>query len=675
MLDIVEVLKDGGLLSKVIPNYKQRDQQIKYALAVEAAIENGKTLLAEAPTGTGKSVGYLVPAILSGKKTLVATATKTLQDQLIKKDIPLLKEAGLQFKAALVKGRGNYISLRRFKEYKKETKKFEHLLLHEKIEEWLQKTETGDLEELPFKLDPEYEANIRSDSDDCEGKSCPYYRECFFYKARKEAQKADILIANQDLLAIDLVVRNTSPVTILPDYEVLVIDEAHQFEEIIAKYLGFKLSKKTFQSFSGIVYRVTRTEKEFFNQNLQVKDDLAIRLHSLTRKAEAFFGLLAPVSKNDPMRIHSYHITDEVESLAQELIKQMYDVIEFLEIVPITDPKTDKTIELAKQRADNIKTRIEALLNLERYYDTMVFWSEISQKSGNVSVHCRPIDVSPYLSQWLFSRKPIEEIEKMEEDMETVMLKSVILTSATMTVNKSFEFLKNSLGIKDNPYELIGDHVFDYGRQAVLYIPPSDVPEPSVNSDDFTNAVAEYVIDLLKISEGRAFVLFTSYKEMDRVYEKVKGKVPYKLLKQGDKPKAALIEEFKKDIHSVLFGTSSFWEGVDVQGEALSLVIIDKIPFPVPTDPIVEAKVDYIKRRGGNWFLDYYVPVAGIALTQGFGRLIRTIHDRGVVAIMDRRILTKNYGARLLNSLPRCYRTSRIEEVEKFFQLLKTNVI
>ncbi|AWD93058.1 ATP-dependent helicase [Bacillus phage vB_BceM-HSE3] len=669
-----DVLRDGGLLSHHIPNYSQRDEQVKLSVTIEDAITRGDTLISEAPTGVGKSLAYLIPSILKGKHVVVSTATKALQDQLWSKDIPLLKEVlkdEIDFNAMMIKGRGNYISLRRFEEWQKEATSLEQMAMHGRINDWLSTTQTGDLEELPFALAPEYRSGIRSDSDDCEGRSCPLFYQCHYQKSRIKAKKAQVLIANHDLVAIDTVLKNNSTASLLPDYEVLVLDEAHQFEDIISKHIGFKLSKFVFRSFGSLAKRVMKYEKEYLDNHLDLKENLLMQIATIESRAGFLFDMFKPDNLKGKTRIKPFKIDENVVAIIRDLVKLMQNLSNDIGNMPIMDEKTESAMENVSTRAEHLEQRLDLLIEMEKYEGHFVFWSEWSDKTEVTSVHAQPITVSQYLKDWLFNRTPMDEIADYKESVadldsseEARFLESVILTSATLSTNRSFDFLKSNLGIQDNPVELICNPVFNYQQQSMMYFPPN-MPEPS--SEEYADALAYYMIELLKRSNGRAFLLFTSYRELDRVYSKIAGMIPYTVLKQGEYPKMELIKRFKEDTHSVLFATSSFWEGVDVQGDALSLVVIDKIPFPVPTDPVVEAKIDQLKAMGNNWFNEYYIPVATIQLVQGFGRLIRTLQDRGVVAFMDPRLISKPYGNRIMHSFPVCYKTQNMNDVGQFF--------
>ncbi|AMM44956.1 ATP-dependent helicase [Bacillus phage SP-15] len=666
MTTVIDILANGGLMSKFFDNYEQRPQQIQMAKYVDKAIEDGETLLVQAATGTGKSLAYLIPAILSGKKFVVSTATKALQHQLLDKDIPLLEEVfrglGKPFKARLFKGRSNYISRRRFKEYLSETNKPGELRSFDStMAQWEGTTFDGDFEELKFKLPHDYKKEVRSDTDDCQGRGCPLYSSCFYYKAKGKIQEADIIIVNHDLLAVDIVMKNNGAPGILPSYDGIILDEAHRFEDTVGKYLGFKINKFSFSNLTAMVTRVIKEEKSYFTENADDKEYLKQVTSQIFQSASEFFGGFVPAdNKNSRLRLKPKSITEYIKTKYSGLLSQLDVLDSFLQRLPGSTEEAATALDGATQRIMHLKQRLDTVIRLSEYYDTFVFWLEIDK---NVSIHCAPIDVSPYLKKWLFDRPPLEEIQAMEKMDNETYLKTVIMTSATMATNRSFSFMKQRMGI-DHALELICSDVFNYKEQSLIYVPPNAVEG---TSKQFSEVMAGNVLQVLQASQGRAFVLFTSYYELKRVLEMVRNYIPYTVLVQGDMPKGQLVERFRQDKHSVLFATSSFWEGVDIRGEELSCVIIDKIPFPQVGDPVVEAKVDYLKRQGKDWFNDFYVPHGIISLVQGFGRLIRSMDDSGVVAIMDNRLIIKNYGAKFIRSLPEVYRTQDINMVAQFY--------
>lgn len=671
-----DVLKNGGLLAEMIGNYQERTEQIALSEAIEDAINNGKNLLSEAPTGTGKSIAYLVPAILIKQRFVISTATKALQEQLYAKDIPLMQEAfakiGIKFEAALMKGRGNYVSLRRYKENMKVLDPND-MWTHNRVSSWLNNTKTGDMDELDFVLGGNYRSSIQSTSDDCEGKECPFYNDCKFHNAKKKANNANIIIANHDLVAVDLMLKNTIGFGTLPAYDGLILDEAHHFEDVISKYLGFKLSKFVFRNLNGLIGRYFKLEKEYFEteEGMDTKAKLELLMKQMVKQSSKFFDNFYPDDDKDVTRLKPRHITTKVIIGNKKLTVLMDKIVNILSDAVITSEKSETVLENISKRLSDIYEKLNKVMDMDNLYEEWVYWTT-TNNNDDVIVESAPISVAPYLKQWLYDRDDLETIKRREKANDTVLLKTVIMTSATVTTNGSFVFIKDRLGVEEAE-EIVVDSVFDYPHQALTYI-PKNIVEPVGGRDSaqtFTRLMAQNVIEILNITKGRAFVLFTSYSEMERVYNMTKNSINHTVLKQGEYSKSLLIDKFKQDVNSVLFATSSFWEGVDIQGEALSCVIIDKIPFPVPSEPLIEARIEAIKRNGGDWFNNFYIPIAIIALKQGYGRLIRTVEDLGMVAIMDKRIVTKNYGGKFLRSLPDSLKTRKIEKVELFFDIVE----
>lgn len=674
-----EVLKNGGILSQIIPTYKQRDEQIKLAVAIEESINAGEDLISSAPTGTGKSIAYLVPAILahtydkkSGKtsrwKFVVSTATKALQEQLYAKDIPLMKEAfskiGINVKATIMKGRGNYISLRRFNEY---TAKLEpiHIGVHNKVMDWVGGSNfTGDFDELPFVLEGKYKSLINSTTDDCQGKECPMYNKCKFYEAKKKTYDADVIVVNHDLLSTDLMLKNEIGFGTLPDYDGIIIDEAHAFEDTVGKYLGWRLSKHSISNMKGVIGNLLKEEKHVVDENPALKETLEETINNLIKMADSFFFNFVPEDDGESMRLKPRHITSSVTLSYKRLVSKIKSLDKIINMIPISSERSEELHASIDKRIEDILDRLDKLYNIDEYYYDMVYWSSLG-KRNNVSIECVPIEVNEYLNDWLFSRGDLEDVLAGEKASDKKMLKTVIMTSATITIGESFEFAKERLGV-DDCNEIIVDSPFNYRRQAVTYIPKNIVEPTPRDGAVFTRLMSQNIVELIKLTKGRAFLLFTSYSEMDKVYNEIADKIPYTVLKQGDLPKHLIIKKFKEDINSVLFATQSYWEGISVEGEALSLVCIDKLPFPLPSEPVIEARIEKIKRDGGNWFDHYYLPLAVIKLQQGFGRLIRTVDDIGIFCLFDKRVITKRYGEKVLRSLPDTLQTRSLEKIAVF---------
>ena len=682
---ITDFFDKDGVLSQFIKGYEPRKEQVELSSEIYHSLSLGQNLISEAPTGTGKSIAYLVPAIFSLKKFgdendksvhhynryVISTATKALQEQLFYKDIPLIQEAfkkltGKTVTSMLVKGRGNYISLRRFEEFRPD---FADEYTYNKIKQWLSDENcSGDFDELDFVVPSYMKSEINSTRDDCEGKECPFYSKCKYNAVRRKMSTIDLLIVNHDLLSTDIMLKNKIGFGVLPDYDGIILDEAHHFEDILGKYLGFRISRNTISSFNALIGKYLKLEKDFVVSNPSFREEADKMMLDAIGIADRLFNSFVPKYENSVMRLK----IGDISSSSKVLYKRLVNCIKRLtRLTNVCIPTTDKSAALLEDissRYNDIKDRFSKLFEIEEYYDDWVYWSSITEK-GHITVDCRPIDISNYLYENLFQRKSMDEINHLET-IGNIPLKSVILTSATITTNNSFYFIKERLGLDEDCNELVVDSVFDYKHQALLYI-PKNIVEPNGNDQSvFTRLMAQNVVELVNITNGRAFVLFTSYSEMEKVYNMTRGSIKHTVLKQGDYPKSVILEKFKSDVHSVLFATSSFWEGVSIDGEALSLVIIDKLPFPVPTEPIVEARIDRMKADGENWFNDYYIPVASIALKQGFGRLIRTVNDVGIFALLDKRVITKPYGRRFINSLPDTLQTRNIEKVKVFADIM-----
>ncbi|MGB9791046.1 MAG: ATP-dependent DNA helicase [Thermacetogeniaceae bacterium] len=610
-----------------LPSYELREQQIEVALKVEKALRRGANLLAEAGTGTGKSFAYLIPVALdleeNGGRAIVSTATIALQEQLLRKDIPLLEEAlGIDLGAELAKGKGNYLCLVKFIEEIQTPTLFADAEVLKRLQEWSEETETGDKSELPFELGDLW--NRISTDDACLGRKCHLYKECFYFKARNRLQQARLIICNHALFFVDLSMRGNGA-SLLPDYHLVVFDEAHHIEDVARNTMSTKVSA---MRLPVLLYQLRKRE----GCNLEaVQRALALN--------EEFFAVVsaAAASENEKYLLPR---TQEIAKLGEDLRKAVEDV------VLLFDPDCAGERE---QALFDCLGRYNADLQeiLETGDPGKVYWVE-KARSGRrvlVTLHATPIDVSGYLAENLFENEQIA---------------SVIMTSATLSLAGDFSYFKSAVGCEAAD-EIAVESPFDYMEQCILYM-PEGLPDPK--AEDFHERVIPFIEEILRKTRGRAFVLFTSYRGLNQAYDLLAPKLPWRVLRQGEKPKQKLLEEFKEDIHSVLFATASFWEGVDVQGEALSCVILVKLPFAVPDDPITEARMAAIERSGGNAFLSYSLPEAVIRLRQGFGRLIRTQQDRGIVAILDPRIKTKWYGSYFLKSLPRCREVSTLDEVD-----------
>jgi ATP-dependent DNA helicase DinG len=638
------VFADDGPLARAVDGYEQRAGQRAMAAAVADVIERGGTLLAEAGTGTGKTLAYLVPAILSGQRVLVSTGTKNLQEQIFFKDIPLLREAlGKPFSATLMKGRSNYLCLHRFETYRDgvegDTSAGGRLIesgdrvMLPIINAWVKKTETGDraeLRDLPEDL-PLWK-DIAADAETCLGAECPRYGDCFVTLMRQRAAESDVVIVNHHLLCADAQLRKSAYGEVIPGCATLVVDEAHQLEDVATQYFGIAVSN----------YRVDDLIRDV-ESSVSLTPEMLQATGRVTDRARTFFSNVAVAQMNvaeSKARYNSDTFVDYFQDGAM-----LAGALEGLEATLILSLKKEEPDEVVASLARRARELREDLTFLIRASDTdFVYYVE--SRGRGLFLRASPIDVSRVAKEALFDR-----------------MRATVLTSATLAVDGSFEYVKSRLGVRDAT-ELRVESEFDYARQALLYL-PRRVPPPK--SPAFSAAAAREVIEILKRSRGRAFVLFTSYAVLRAVQQFVEMALPFPVLVQGTAPRSTLIEQFRSTPNAVLLATASFWQGVDVVGEALSCVIIDKLPFASPADPVTAARIEAIKAGGGDAFATYQVPLAILALQQGLGRLIRHRNDRGVLAILDPRLRTMGYGRRFLNSLPPAPVTQDLGAVERFF--------
>ena len=634
------------------------------AEAVAAVVESGGTLLAEAGTGTGKTLAYLIPAILSGHRVLVSTGTKNLQEQIFFKDLPALREAlGVPFTATLMKGRGNYLCLHRWELYRDgvdgNTSAAGRLIetsdrvLLPIIDSWAKTTETGDraeLRDLPENLPLWNE--IAAEADTCLGNECPRYDECFVTRMRQRAAESDVVIVNHHLLCADGSVRQSEYGEVIPFCPTLVIDEAHQLEDIATQYFGCSLS----------AYRIDDLVRD--GDRLLSAD--AARTFTV-RENQEFVRALARVSDHSRMFFSGLAMARALrpgagaqESRARYTADSMADhfddgmalagALEGLEATlalaqkpdPNAAPNANEAFAALQRRAGEVRNDLRFLMRASD--PDFVYYVET--RGRGIFLRASPIDVSRIVRDVLFER-----------------MRAIVLTSATLAVDGSFEYVKARLGIRQASEVRVASE-FDFARQALLYL-PRRVPPPKAPA--FAEAAAREITEILTRSRGRAFVLFTSYAVLRAVQQVVEMTLPYPILVQGTAPRTDLIERFRATPGAVLLATSSFWQGVDVVGDALSCVIIDKLPFVSPGDPVTAARIDAINAAGGDAFADYQVPLAILALQQGLGRLIRHRADRGVLAVLDPRLRTMGYGRRFLASLPPAPVTHDLEAVGRFF--------
>jgi len=633
-LTLEKIFGPRGWLAKNHPNYEFRAAQLEMAEEVESALENRRHLIAEAGTGTGKTLAYLVPVIRSGRRVVISTGTKNLQEQIFFKDLPFLKNLFPELRVTLMKGRQNYLCRQKLYDIEKQPvlSGMDEIELYSELREWEKQTETGDraeLENLPdsSQLWPQIDAR----SETCTGQKCQQFEKCFITLMHQRAAESEIIIVNHHLFFADLALKQMEFGSILPDYTALVFDEAHDMEDVATLYFGIRISTY------GVEDLARDTEITIRMKSLE-SAGIQAAVASLRQRSTHFFDLF-------PAGEGRTNFDNREEFL--EVNRGAYDALtnSFVRLETELSRIKDRPEEINRLagRAAELRQAIQTIL--ESRERNFVFWWE--RRGRGVFLEASPIDVSALLRERVFER-----------------VETVILTSATLAVGASFDFLKGRLGIQNAKEKIYISH-FDYARQSLLYT-PLHLPDP--RQPDFQRLAAEEVIEILKASRGRAFVLFTSLTQMRQVYERIRGRLRYPLLLQGDAPRTALLDRFRATPHAVLFATSSFWQGVDVQGQQLSVVIIDRLPFAVPTDPVVAARVRLINEDGGNAFTDYQVPQAVIALKQGFGRLIRSQKDHGVLTILDHRIVRKHYGKVFFESLPPYARTIRLEEVKDFMR-------
>jgi ATP-dependent DNA helicase DinG len=632
--EVADIFGAAGALSEIIEGYRPRAAQIEMAEKIAYALDTRQNLIAEAGTGTGKTFAYLIPAILSGKKVLVSTGTKNLQDQLFNKDLPLIRKAlpYKHFKASLLKGRANYVCIYRLDQAMNSAFGYnqQEAAALAQIKSWSQRTKAGDVSEVADVQDGDpVWFHATSTTDNCLGQDCRDYAECFLNKARKQAQEADIVVVNHHLLCADWSIRQTGFGELLPEPEVIVIDEAHQLADVASNFLGVTVSGRQLNELAD------DTLAEFY-AGAKDMPDLRTACEDLQREvrdARLAFGV--ELRRGEWREIEQNPKLAAALAALQTQLKWLHELLEPASI-------RSKGLESCYERSDTLTLQLQTLLTDQD--GEWIKWFETYSKSFTLSR--TPLDIAREFSHFMQRHKA-----------------TWIFTSATLSVANNFTHFSNSLGLSGALTES-WESPFDFQHQSLFYH-PKGLPQPA--DPEFTDKIIEFVLPVLEASRGRAFFLFTSHKALQRAAKLLEGKIDYPLLVQGSRSKGALLEQFKELGHAVLLATASFWEGVDVRGDALSCVVIDKLPFASPGDPVLKARLSALEKQGRNPFFEHQLPAAIIMLRQGVGRLIRDVNDKGVLMVCDPRLLKRAYGQMFLDSMPAMQRSRELEDVQRFF--------
>jgi ATP-dependent DNA helicase DinG len=702
---IENILGKNGIIANKLDSYELRPQQMDMALTIEKSIEENKHLIIEAGTGVGKSMAYLIPFIFwtvrNKKKVVISTYTKTLQEQLIKKDLPFLRNAlrsandntrqnnlpgqedKLDFSYTLCVGGQNYLCLRRFNQLqmhglidtKKEVKELQEII------QWEGQTKSGLRSELDFEPSQSVWSKVCRESDLCFGKKCLFNDDCYYYKARRKEYKAQILVTNHHLFFANLVNEGR----VLPDFDAVVFDEAQTLEDVATSYFGIAISNFNVKFLLDSILN-PKTGKGLITRLFKPSDKTvaAIRetLDEARHASDLFFSEITEKygTGSKTTRIRKKGVINNY--LSKPLSNLSGALESLLNLVTVEEERLEIFVFANRCRETNKNISIIINQELEEY----VYWAEIEKRTTSLGLLNHK-----YTRCSLFAA-PINIAEDFEKQIFD-KIRPVILTSATLSVNGNFNYIKERLGIPDctpaghfhreefdsditnsgDFCEKIIGSPFNFSENALIYV-PDNIPDPNQEPDAYRHNITKHIEEIISLTQGRSFILFTSFEMLNAVYEKIKDDMDtYTLFKQGDKPRYQLLEEFKASKNPVLFGTATFWQGVDVPGKALKCVIITKLPFAVPSDPIIEARMELLKSQNKNPFMDYQVPQAITLLRQGFGRLIRTATDTGIVAILDPRIKSKFYGKFFLNSLPGCEKTSDIKDIKNFLALVTVN--
>jgi ATP-dependent DNA helicase DinG len=632
------ILGPQGSLAGAIAGFEFRPSQLKLAKLIQKALREKAKAVIEAGTGTGKTLGYLVPIVLSEKKTVISTGTKNLQEQIFLKDIPLLSRAlGREIDAVMMKGRKNYLCLYRYDQHflrpfllKKESED-----LRTTLQKWISRSEFGDRAELDWLKDedPLWDS-ISSTSDQCVGTECMFYEDCFLNRLRQRAAQAQLIIVNHHLFFADLMVKKEGFGEIIPRFQAVVFDEAHTLEDIATTYFGKSLST------NQLMDLVNDVEKEIADLPNQEKKKVRRHLEWIKAGAEHLWDLLREGEEKSRL------VEESLEGLEKGACLEIKKGLDFIHGKSGFKEEDRPALQSLANRAHDLRQSMDNILGSSTA--DWLRWYERRKKA--VVLHASPLDISQSMKDLLYEKAG-----------------ALVFTSATLSTHGHFEYFRSRMGLLEGLLEGVYPSHFDFEHNALFYV-PTDLPRPT--DPLFTTKVSQRVLEILEITAGRALVLFTSHHNLNVVHRLLQGRIPYTLFKQGDAPKSVLLEKFRTDTHSVLLATGSFWHGVDVPGEALSCLIVDKLPFDSPGDPLVAARIDRIGGQDGNPFMDYQLPAAIIALKQGLGRLIRNSADRGVLSVLDVRMMTSRYGRFFLESLPRMPLTHDLQAIRHFFEPL-----
>ena len=655
-LSVDDFFQPGGILAERMQGWEDRPAQWEMASGVATAIEDRRNLIVEAGTGTGKTLAYLVPLVLAGIRAVISTGTKNLQEQLLRKDVPLLESLlGRKLRVALMKGRANFLCLQKWDERvrKPMLEGTGELTDFGLIHDWASETETGDRSELPtLRADSRLWPQIDARRETCSGKQCEFFDRCYVTRMHQRAREADLIVVNHHLFFADLALSKDDFGAIIPQHQAVVFDEAHEIESVIGQFFGVSLGNSQLDELARDTQGVA-SKADFGSKNL---DRL---LKGLRTAGKNFFDLFSDMDSRTTLRERSEFRLRHGKQYGS-LASALEGLHSHISLVAAHSEEADPL----SNRAQSLLVTLRALMDdidsdladaaaghpalslmIDDRRENFVHWVE--KRSKTVHLRATPVDVAPILADTLFRREA-----------------SALLTSATLAVDDTFDYVRGRLGMSNSSELIVAGH-FDYRRQCLLYV-PDNMPDP--RADKYSERAAEEITRLLDLSLGRAFVLFTSHRQMTDIHKRVSSFLPYPCLMQGQGSNAALLERFRATKNCVLFATMSFWQGVDVPGEQLSCVIVDKLPFAVPSDPVVGARIEQIRAEGGNPFQQYQIPAAVLTLKQGFGRLIRSASDRGVLALLDSRVVTKNYGRIFLKSLPEYPRTSSLDDVADFFR-------